>query len=61
MDKLEEFLKVESARLSCGRSWLYWDDVQCLWVVMTQEYGHRVKKVSRSENLEQSLETLKGE
>ncbi len=59
---IEEFLKEENARLSCGSRWLYWDEDTDDWVVLDrQPYAKKNETLYRGTCLVSALIKLKGE
>jgi hypothetical protein len=59
---IEEFLKTENARISCGNNWLYWSDIYLDWWVVTREpYKRSNKTLYQDDDLSEALKALKGE
>ena len=60
---IEEFLKDEGnqARLATVSSWLYWDETERIWVVLSRSYGQRKNRyLYRGADLDRALEYLEG-
>ncbi len=62
MNEIEEFLKTENARISCGNRWLYIDEYTLSWVVLSREYKARNNTTHYcGDSLTDALKALKGE